>query len=147
MLKATMSNQERLDGMGNPDVVTCPYCYQRAYYTSSKEIYNGRDYGPVWLCKCVKGWAYVGCHKGTNRPLGRLADPQLRAAKKGAHKVFDKLWKGGTFKRGQAYRWLAETLRLTPEECHIGMFDVDQCMKTIKVSKEKLYKLQEREVL
>ena len=122
----------------NPNAVMCPYCGERAVLTTSKEVYNGQDYGPVYLCKCKKGWAYVGCHPGTTRPLGRLADAQLRAAKKGAHRVFDKLWKRKGGNRKKAYAWLAEQLGISGAECHIGEMDVDLCLKVIDVCKNKL---------
>ena len=82
----------------------------------------------VWICsdwpKCD---AYVGCQKGTDRPLGRLANPELRFWKKKAHDTFDKLWKHGEMNRTNAYAWLSRELAITPDKCHIGMFDVDQC--------------------
>jgi hypothetical protein len=34
----------------------------------------------------------VGCHKGTTKPLGRLADAELREWKKRAHAAFDPVW-------------------------------------------------------
>jgi len=122
----------------NPNAVLCPYCGKRAVLTTSKEIY-GKDYGPVYLCKCKKEWAYVGCHPGTTKPLGRLADAQLRAAKKGAHRVFDKLWKRKGGNRKKAYAWLAKQLDIPGKECHIGEMDVDLCMRVIEVCKKKLH--------
>lgn len=79
----------------------------------------------------------MGCHPGTNKPLGRLADAQLRAAKKGAHRVFDKLWKNGPWKRKEAYAWLADQLGVKRKDCHIGEFDVDMCMKVIEICTRK----------
>ncbi|QWL60679.1 hypothetical protein HQ400_21660 (plasmid) [Aeromonas jandaei] len=105
----------------------CPYCGERSVFTSSREVYSGRDFGPIYLCKCLPGWAYVGCHPGTVKPLGRLADKELRFWKKQAHAAFDPLWKGKHMKRGQAYGWLAEQLGIDKSDCHIGMFDVKTC--------------------
>lgn len=119
----------------NPNAVMCPYCGKRAVLTSSKEVYNGQDFGPLYLCKCKPGWAYVGCHPGTTRPLGRLADAQLRAAKKEAHRVFDKLWKKKGRKRKDAYAWLAKQLGVSGAECHIGEMDVDLCLRVIDICK------------
>ena len=61
-----------------PEVVMCPYCGERAVYTNSKEVY-GRSYGMIYLCRPCD--AYVGVHDGTAKPLGRLANAELRAAK------------------------------------------------------------------
>lgn len=69
----------------------CPYCGNPSRLVDSIEVYGNRSYGMMYLCKCVPGWAYVGCHKGTTVPLGRLADAELRAAKRAAHAAFDPL--------------------------------------------------------
>jgi hypothetical protein len=60
-------------------------------------------------------------------PLGRLANAQLRVAKQKAHAAFDPIWKGGKYSRREAYNRLAKGMRIPVEDCHIGMFDVDQC--------------------
>lgn len=118
-------------------VVTCPYCGDKAELTNSKIVY-GRDYGPIYLCKCVEGWAYVGVNKQNGKPLGRLADRELRELKKQAHKAFDPLWKpeGAEMTRTQAYAWLAKQMELGLDECHIGMFDIESCQRCIQICHE-----------
>lgn len=121
--------------------VYCDYCGRRAEYVDSKVIY-GKSYGMVYLCRCKPQWAYVGVHKGTDIPLGRLADAQLRRWKKEAHAAFDPLWKYGRFKnrRNAAYAWLAEQMGLPVEKTHIGMFDVGHCKAVIQICrKERFY--------
>lgn len=84
---------------------------------------------------------YVGCHDGTTNPLGRMAGPELRAAKSRVHAVFDPLWQAkvdreGISKsaaRGKAYRWLAERLSIPYDRCHVGMFDLDTCIKAERI--------------
>lgn len=117
--------------------VTCPYCGKLAEYVDSAEIYHGVSYGMIYLCRPCK--SYVGVHKGTDRPLGRLADAQLREWKKAAHAAFDPLWQFGEFRhrRNDAYRWLAEQMGLPVEETHIGMFDVEQCQRVIQIIRER----------
>lgn len=114
--------------MKKPTVI-CPYCGRAARLVDSARVY-GTSYGKIWLCS---GWpicdAYVGVHSCTHAPLGRLANPELRAAKKAAHAVFDPLWKRGMMSRSEAYTWLAEQLGISMDECHIGMFDVDLCKR------------------
>jgi len=106
--------------------VYCPYCNQRAEFTDSKEVY-GKSYGMIYLCKCVPSWAYVGCHKGSNKPLGRLADKRLREYKKKVHAAFDPLWESDKMKRAEAYEWLAKEMNIDKKECHVGMFDIERC--------------------
>lgn len=114
--------------------VICPYCGNAAELTRSTEVYNGRDYGPIWLCRPCEAW--VGCHKDSPRhaPLGRLANGELRHAKRAAHKTFDPFWRDAPPQcqgraRKRAYAWLAHALELTPEQTHIGHFDLERCAR------------------
>jgi hypothetical protein len=114
--------------------VTCPYCGKPArFFQSSERFYNGRDYGPLWAC--VPCGAWVGCHKGTVTPLGRLADKALRAAKIRVHNAFDPLWRSGMMSRSAAYGYLAMQLDLTPSACHIGYFDIETCDRVVQICK------------
>jgi hypothetical protein len=126
--------------------VACPYCDEAALFlSSSAALYGGRDYGPVWACLPCHAW--VGVHKDTRTPYGRLADGNLRRMRQDAHRYFDHLWhrKLGELSpdrkrnvvlkqvRGDAYRWLASNMNLTNDECHIGMFDEDQCREVVRL--------------
>lgn len=116
--------------------VYCPYCGRLAEFVSSKEVYGGRDYGHmIYLCR--KCNAYVGCHKGTDKPLGRLANAQLRYWKQEAHAAFDPIWKYGLKKRNEAYAWLASCMGLPVKKTHIGMFDVAQCKQVVAICKTR----------
>ena len=108
----------------------CPYCGRKTVLTDSAEIY-GRSYGLIYLCRPCR--AYVGCHKGTTRALGRLANEELRVAKHQAHEAMDRLWKEKIIPRSEAYRWLAIELEIDPDYAHIGMLDADQCHKSVEV--------------
>ena len=95
--------------------VFCPYCGKRAEFVDSAEVYHGRSYGMIYLCRPCD--AYVGCHgngKGDS-PKGRLANAELRRWKIAAHNAFDPLWKFGPFRglRNSAYAWLAEQMGVT----------------------------------
>lgn len=116
--------------------VLCNYCGKRTAYVDSRVIY-GRSYGMVYYCARCHAW--VGVHKGTDRPLGLLADAELRKWKQFAHAVFDPLWKHGGMTRNQAYAWLSKQLDLPLEETHIGMFDVERCKQVIKACNERSY--------
>ena len=113
--------------------ILCPYCGKQAKLIDSIEVYKTKSYGPIYLCKCVEGWAYVGINKKTGKPLGSLADSSLRLMRKQAHNLFDKLWKDGIMTRSDAYSWLSKELVINKNDCHIGMFDDELCIKTIKL--------------
>lgn len=116
--------------------VSCPYCGQQAEYVDSAEIY-GRSYGMVYLCRPCD--AYVGVHEGTDQPLGRLANRELRRWRNRAHAMFDPLWQRGRFRRrrNDAYAWLAEKMGLPKEETHIAMFDIPQCKQVIQIMNDE----------
>lgn len=118
-------------------MISCDYCGKPARLVDSAIVYEGRSYGPIWFCKDCQAW--VGCHRGTDKPLGRLANAELRHWKRGAHAVFDSLWRGKTrYTRRKAYQWLAGEMGLPEEKTHIGMFDVDQCKQVIAICKKRL---------
>lgn len=112
----------------------CPYCSKPSVLTSGAEVYPhvpSLSMKPFYVCRPCD--ASVGCHPGTVTPLGRLADAQLRRAKSDAHRLFDPLWQKGKMKRTAAYRWLAQQMRVDPKDCHIGMFDSEQCRRVAQI--------------
>jgi zinc-finger-containing domain len=122
--------------------VICHYCGNPAELVDSEAVYpSGADYGPLWLCRPCG--AYVGTHKNSkdHKPLGRLANAELRGMRKAAHRAFDPLWRSKMERdkmtknaaRAAAYRWLADQLELDKRACHIGDFDLDQCRKVVEV--------------
>lgn len=121
--------------------VTCPYCHREAELVKGVAIYGHHRpdlmYHNFWRCKPCG--AHVGCHRNSFRPLGRLANAELRKAKMAAHAAFDPLWKSGEMTRSEAYAWLASTLGISQANCHIGMFDVDGCNAVIAAVAERQY--------
>lgn len=129
-----------------PDVI-CSYCVHPAQFcASSAHLYGGRDFGPVWHCAPCRAW--VGCHKGTTKPLGRLADSELRHWKMEVHRLFDPIWQRRLARkraldpkytkahaRGGRYKALALAMGIPQEECHVGMFDIDRCRQAIAIIK------------
>jgi hypothetical protein len=125
--------------------ITCPYCSRPAALVTGKVIYPHRKdlhEKTFWACMPCKAW--VGCHPGTDVALGRLANEELRNAKRAAHAAFDPLWQpevqtGSKNKRRKmrdaAYDALARVLNIPREECHIGMFDLDRCTRTVEACK------------
>jgi hypothetical protein len=127
---------------------TCPYCGRDAVLVISGPRYRPQ-YGPYWTCEPCD--ARVGVHRGTFRPLGRLANSELRAARIAAHEAFDPLWHRAAsaypdrrnnrnvlkrIGRTRAYQWLADRLGIPISACHIGEFDVGQCMRVVQLIAE-----------
>ena len=131
----------------------CPYCGKKTEFVDSSVIY-GKSYGMIYLCKQCD--AYVGVHKGTAKSLGRLANKELREAKKKAHYYFDKIVKTGLIhkiypvsipgmsSRKKAYLWLSKQMKIPKEDCHIGMMDIKQCNQVANISINAIIKYNQK---
>lgn len=125
--------------------IVCPYCGSNSEYIDSILIYKVKSYGMIYACLPCDAW--VGVHKGTSDALGRLANKELREAKKEAHFYFDKISKTSLINkiwreyipnisnRRKAYLWLSKKMSMDPSLCHIGMFDVEDCKKVVEICK------------
>lgn len=117
-------------------------CGNAAVLTSGEEVYPHRHdlwARSFWLCRPCH--AYVGCHPGTDRPLGNLAGPALRLARMRAHGALDPLWKHGRMSRNKVYKQLSRKLG---REVHVGQSNEAQCEEIIKACQEMAAKLEER---
>lgn len=125
--------------------ILCPYCGSIAEKVNGMVIYPHRpDLYSKLFYQCAPCSAYVGCHPDTDKPLGRLANAELRRAKSAAHAAFDPLWKQGPWSRKRAYSWMAEQLGIATEECHIGYFDIEQCRRVVDVCNAKVTSKKEK---
>jgi len=116
--------------------VICDYCGELAEVTSGKVIYPKLPkLSHLVIYACFPCDAYVGTHKNSGTPLGRLADKKLRTLKMKTHAAFDPLWKSGYMHRTEAYNWLAKRMGIKKHCCHIGMFNESQCTQAISMSK------------
>jgi len=112
----------------------CPYCKKEAVWCENKEIY-GRNYGKSFMCYLCKNCdAYVGCHQNTKKPLGTLANKELREWRKKTHAVLDPLWKLGRYTRKKVYRMISEKMG---KDIHIGESDIKTCKKVIDIINEQ----------
>lgn len=119
----------------------CRYCGGVVRLVSASAVYGEAAAKRLKLQKetfyqCQNCNARVGCHKGTNRPLGNLANEVLRLKRMETHQVYDAFWKRRGMTRSQAYKWLAEQMRLPEHEAHIGSFEMDQCQTVIDLCRK-----------
>lgn len=111
----------------------CPYCKKETRIIDSIRVYKKKSYGLISMC--VPCGAYVGVHKDTIIPLGRVAKKDLREARKETHSYFDRIWKNGYMDRTDSYKWMSEQLNIPFEFTHIAMFSKVTCMRVSKLSK------------
>ena len=110
--------------------IICPYCGNEAKWCENKEIY-GKNYGESYMCYyCKPCNAYVGCHNNTTKPLGVMANKELRDWRIKTHDCFDKLWKDGFVTRKEAYKILDDEFG---KEIHIGEADIETCQRIISL--------------
>ena len=109
----------------------CSYCGNYLKKVTWKEIYQTDKY-PWFYWKCISCVdTYVWCHKWTAIPLGSVANKELRKLRNETHLHFDKLWKEQWKWRKNSYNWLSQKLWIPFNDCHIAMFDIEKCKKTI----------------
>ena len=119
----------------------CRYCGGVIRLVPARKIYGastdrlGLTGENIYLCQNCN--ARVGCHKGTNRPLGNVANEVLRLKRRETHQVFDAFWKRRGMTRTAAYKWLSEQMELSETEAHIGGFEVDQCQQVIDICRRE----------
>ena len=115
----------------------CRYCGGVIRPVPAETIY-GESAGRLGMIgetvyQCQNCNARVGCHKGSDRPLGNVANEVLRLKRVETHQVFDAFWRGQGMSRTQAYRWLAVQLHLPESRAHIGGLEMDQCQRVIEL--------------
>lgn len=107
---------------------TCNVCgSEHVRIAHHLEIY-GKAYGHwPWAVLCDKCHSYVGLHKGTDIPMGTLAEADTRAARGTAKKLFIRfVQERDEWTWNNAYATLAYEMQLSRDECHFGRFTVAQ---------------------
>lgn len=133
-----MAQQKREEWLDKPKC--CDNCQSPRIVNANNSIIYGRNYGDwprVWFCRNCN--AAVSCHPGTNYPMGKMATSETRDARRRAHKHFDKIFrKHKIMSRTDAYFWLARSMNIPKDECHISHFNIEQCERVIELSRNKI---------
>ncbi len=116
--------------------IYCPYCGAQAKLRPASVVYKENTIvhdAFLYVCdRYPRCDAYVSAHRDTKRPMGTLANSELRNKRIRAHKVFDRVWKSGLMTKWQAYKWLQATFGLDEDEAHIAMFSEYMCERLIR---------------
>ena len=138
-----MKNKKRNKRKGfDAGSMRCPYCGGSVIFRSADGIYiDNRENAMLYVCSHYpRCGAYVRTHKGTNIPVGTLADAKLRQLRKTAHQYFDKLHMSGLMSKNDAYKWLADVISAPLSEAHIGYLGEYYCNQVIEKAKNLLDK-------
>lgn len=106
------------------------------YCGSSMNLRESR-YGKFWGCARWPACdGKVGCHPGTDTPLGFPAGPETRQARIDAHDALDALWQPlGKRWRGRAYRFVADGIEFDGD-LHMGESDLETCQKIVAFARD-----------
>ena len=112
----------------------CPYCKKEAKLVTGKFVhpFQSRHKNKNYYI-CVACDAYVGCHKGTRKALGTLANAELRILRMKVHTAFDPLWRSKVITRKEAYIALSKKLNIPLTKCHIAAFDIETCNRILEI--------------
>lgn len=115
----------------------CPYCGRPVQLRPASYVYGEDNLDPQGFLYVCNGYpdvcdAYVGVHKKSGRPMGTLANGELRHKRIEAHRALNQIWKEGYMTKHGAYIWLQNRLNLRKKDMHIGMFSDYLCMETIR---------------
>lgn len=71
--------------------------------------------------------------------LRRAAEAHMTVAdwRVKAHAAFDPLWKRNG-RRSEAYAWLAQSMGLARADCHIRLFDAEQCKRVVTLCEKRM---------
>lgn len=111
-----------------------------ARFTDAKEVYPARPELAAlrFYIHDVCG-ASVGCHKGTTKPLGFLATPEVKKWRKIIHGILDPLWHTRRIPRGKAYAYISHRLGRTYHTAEIySVEEAKQIYEIVKTLKDRL---------
>ncbi len=111
----------------------CPYCKTEATFGGNEGFYGRRfvsGAGSYMAYYCKPCNAYVGTHHNDpKRPLGTMANGDLRKLRMAVHAAIDPLWKSGEYERKEIYHRLSDAFG---EEIHVGESDEKRCQEILE---------------
>lgn len=89
-----------------------------------------------WMCNSCKN--FIGCHKNANKnklkPLGVIANKELKQARIMIHNLIDPIWREEKMKRGEIYAVISKELGYT---YHTGeLRGIDEARRVWKIAAE-----------
>ena len=128
-------------------ITRCPYCGSPVVIRSADDIYKENNHNTMlYICSKYPACdAYVRIQPGTkNIPLGSMANGELRALRREAHRHFDRIHQSGLMSKQSAYAWLSGVLAAPMAHAHIGQLSDYYCKVVIEESKRFLENNRER---
>lgn len=115
--------------------IYCPYCGAEAKLRTASVVYKENtidETAYLFVCdRYPKCDSYVSAHRDSKRPMGTLANSELRNRRILAHHALARLWENGIMSKEQAYKWLQVQFGLDKDHAHIGLFNEYMCDRVI----------------
>lgn len=115
--------------------VNCPYCHSPALLRPASLVHGKTNLSKesyLYVCSQWPGCdSYVSAHKHNRRPMGTLANGNLRHKRILAHRALQRVQEKHHMEKWAAYLWLQGKLGLSPSHTHIGMFSEQMCEQVI----------------
>ena len=115
----------------------CPYCGGLAVLRPAEYVYGERNLNPdnyLYVCSGYPSCdSYIGVHKKSMRPMGTLANGDLRHKRILAHRALEHLQQSRHMEKWEVYIWLQAKLGLNDQQAHIGMFSDGMCDEVIRL--------------
>mgnify|MGYP001622946667 FL=1 len=112
------------------------HCGAKATLRPCSYVYGAKakTNGYLYVCdRYPECDSYVGAHQKTLKPMGSLANGDLRYERILAHKAFDWIWQSGLMSRRDAYLWLEVKLGVGHNQAHIAMLSEFMCDRLITI--------------
>ena len=79
------------------ETLYCPYCKRPGVLRPAAYVYGDNNLDPEKYLYVCSGYpscdSYIGAHKKSMRPMGTMADSNLRNKRIEAHRALDAIWK------------------------------------------------------
>ena len=89
------------------ETLYCPYCKRPGVLRPAAYVYGDNNLDPEKYLYVCSGYpscdSYIGAHKKSMRPMGTMADSNLRNKRIEAHRALDAIWKNGYMTKHSTY--------------------------------------------
>lgn len=122
--------------------IQCPYCGSNAVLRPASKVFGTKARENNRFLYVCANWpacdSYVTAHLEDRRPMGTMANGQLRHKRILAHKALQAYRKATNTKKWASYIWLEGKLGLDQQRTHIGMFSDDECDRVIALCRKEI---------
>ena len=122
--------------------INCPYCGAPAICRPASTIHGACTWQKGSYLYLCSRWpacdSYVAAHKKDHRPMGSLANKNLRRKRIQAHQALEELRQDRHMEKWAIYLWLQGKLQMDPDKVHISMFSEEMCDRVTALCREAL---------